>query len=106
MPEPCWVWQGATNGRFYGKVGSRSNGQSKFELTHRVIYGAWYGPIEPGLELDHLCRVRLCANPRHTDAVLPRKTGGARRSIGARSAGSNRHRRTRPNGTVTRAWSD
>jgi hypothetical protein len=70
---PCWCWTGATisERKPYGKVGSRIAGQSKFELTHRVIYEAWYGPIEPGFELDHRCRVRLCANPLHTEAVPP-----------------------------------
>lgn len=69
---PCWIFTGATNGKkAYGKVGSRIGGRSRFELTHRVIYEAWYGSIGPGLELDHLCRQRLCANPTHTEAVQP-----------------------------------
>jgi hypothetical protein len=29
------------------------------------------GPIQPGLHLDHLCRVRLCVNPAHLEPVTP-----------------------------------
>lgn len=70
--SPCWVFVGATNGRKgYPKVGSRIDGRSRFELCHRVIYEAWHGPIAPGLELDHLCRIRMCCNPLHAEAVEP-----------------------------------
>lgn len=30
---------------------------------------AFHGPIPPGLEIDHICRVRLCVNPHHLQAV-------------------------------------
>ncbi len=38
-------------------------------LTHRVMYEHWVGPIEVGLELDHLCRTKACCNPDHLEPV-------------------------------------
>jgi hypothetical protein len=31
------------------------------------------GPIPEGLEIDHLCRVQLCVNPEHLEAVTHRE---------------------------------
>ena len=63
---PCWVFTGATAGRGkYGKVGSRIDGRTVFELTHRVVWQAAYGPIPQPLQLDHLCGVTNCLNVGH-----------------------------------------
>lgn len=40
-------------------------------LMHRLVYEMRVGPIPEGLELDHLCRVRHCANPAHLEPVTP-----------------------------------
>lgn len=37
--------------------------------AHRWIYEYERGPIEPGRDLDHLCRVRSCVNPDHLEPV-------------------------------------
>jgi hypothetical protein len=37
--------------------------------VHRAVYERYVGPIPPGLEIDHLCRVRNCVNPAHLEAV-------------------------------------
>jgi hypothetical protein len=37
--------------------------------AHRWSYEALVGPIPPGLEIDHLCRVRNCVNPSHLEPV-------------------------------------
>lgn len=42
-------------------------------FTHRVVYELRVGPIPEGLELDHLCRVRHCANPEHLEPVTGRE---------------------------------
>jgi hypothetical protein len=63
----CWVWQGGRGG--YGLTyGTFFNG-SRTVRAHRWAYEHWVGPIPNGLELDHLCRVRLCVNPKHLEPV-------------------------------------
>jgi hypothetical protein len=68
-PDPnsgCWLWMASCNQWGYGH----------FKLTktkpigaHVFAYRHYVGPIPEGLELDHLCRVRCCCNPRHLEAV-------------------------------------
>jgi hypothetical protein len=60
----CWIWTGSLNHKGYGQIDSG--------LVHRSAYGLWVGEIDPGLQVDHLCRVRACARPTHLEAVTPR----------------------------------
>lgn len=64
----CWLWTGHHDRNGYPeiKIGGR---RGKRALAHRVSYEAHIGPIPPGLEIDHLCRVRSCVNPAHLEAV-------------------------------------
>jgi hypothetical protein len=41
-------------------------------LAHRLVYEKLVGPIPDGVELDHVCRRRLCVNPAHLDPVTHR----------------------------------
>jgi hypothetical protein len=61
----CWIWTGCDDGNGYGAVSFRC----KRWLAHRLIYMAFIGNIPEDLELDHLCRVRCCVNPRHLEPV-------------------------------------
>lgn len=68
---PCEIWTGVRHktrryGRFY--VGGRGG---RFVQAHRWIYEHEVGPIPYGFEVDHLCRVRECVNPRHLEPVTP-----------------------------------
>lgn len=63
----CWFWIGAGNRNGYG-TSCKDNKQA---YAHRVVYEYLVGPIPEGLELDHLCRVRCCVNPRHVEPVTP-----------------------------------
>jgi hypothetical protein len=66
----CWVWNGATGGRWgYGKI---RRGNTSYN-AHRLAYVAAKGPIGEGLQIDHLCRVPGCINPDHLEAVTPRQ---------------------------------
>ena len=70
MPEPnsgCWLWTGALV-EGYGVLSV--NGRLTF--AHRFSYEQAKGPIPAGLEIDHLCRVRCCANPDHLEPVTTR----------------------------------
>jgi HNH endonuclease len=61
----CWLWTGQKTRLGYGYVKWRQRSM----LPHRVAYQLLVGPIPDGLELDHLCRNRLCVNPNHLEPV-------------------------------------
>lgn len=63
----CWVWTAYRTPAGYGRF--MDKGQCL--LAHRVAYEFMVGPIPEGLQLDHLCRNRACANPEHLDPVSP-----------------------------------
>lgn len=66
--EGCWKWQG---GRFNNGYGSAWAG--KTVLAHRFAYENIYEPIPKGLQIDHLCRNKLCVRPDHLEAIPPRE---------------------------------
>lgn len=61
----CWLWTGAQSGPGYGSVVH----EGRNTTPHRAVYRILRGEIPEGLELDHLCRNRLCCNPEHLEAV-------------------------------------
>jgi hypothetical protein len=68
IPEPnsgCWLWIGVTYPNGYGCF-------QRHTYAHRWSYERYVGPIPDGLELDHLCRTRCCANPSHLEPVTRR----------------------------------
>lgn len=65
----CWEWQGAVSTSGYGNFGI----WPKTASAHRFAYELVRGPVPDGLELDHLCRNRLCVNPAHLEAVTRRE---------------------------------
>lgn len=58
---PCVLWSGPIDGDGYGKDGSKK--------AYRVAWETEHGPIPKGLELDHICAVRLCRAVYHLDLV-------------------------------------
>ena len=71
MPEPnsgCVLFMGHLLENGYGRVLV----DRRVTQAHRVAYEAEYGPIPPGLVIDHLCRVRSCINPKHLEVVTQR----------------------------------
>ena len=64
----CWLWLGARSGRGWKQYGSFWNG-TKLICAHRYAYEYKNGVIPEGLQLDHLCRHRLCVNPMHLELV-------------------------------------
>lgn len=57
----CWLWTGNISPNGYGRFGKI--------YAHRYAYISEYDGIPEGLDLDHLCRVRHCVNPRHLEPV-------------------------------------
>lgn len=61
----CWIWKAATNESGYGYYYAGE----RMVRAHRYAYATEYGPIEPGIELDHSCRNRSCVRPSHLRPV-------------------------------------
>ena len=63
--KTCWIWSG-TSSRGYGKF-MASTGKPKW--AHRVSYEIFKGHIPKNKHIDHLCKNKLCVNPKHLEAV-------------------------------------
>ena len=61
----CWEWTSSRTRKGYGGFRAVSGWAS----AHRWAYEHLVGPIPPGLQIDHLCRVRHCVNPDHMEPV-------------------------------------
>lgn len=65
----CLIWQLSRTTGGYGRVQWRGD----FYLVHRQLWLESGRTIPDGLELDHLCRVRACANLDHLEPVTHRE---------------------------------
>ena len=63
-PNGCWEFLGCLD-QGYGRAVFRG----KDGNVHKHVYEELVGPVEEGLELDHLCRNRPCCNPAHLEPV-------------------------------------
>lgn len=70
---PCQIWARAVDRKGYGVVGNKDFGSSVIQRVHRASYALATGwPLDRTREipeLDHLCRVELCAAPTHLEPV-------------------------------------
>lgn len=85
----CWTWAGSVTPSGYGLAFSK--GRPK--RAHRLAFEWARGEIPAGHVIDHLCRVRLCVNPAHMDAVSERENilrGSAPTAINARKTRCSR----------------
>jgi hypothetical protein len=65
LPTGCWLWPGRKCAGGYGQLSM----SMKLTMVHIAVYEHFCGAVPKGLELDHLCRNRLCANFEHLEAV-------------------------------------
>lgn len=65
----CWIWTGGKSGNGYAQI------RIKYRkvMVHRYAFETLVGPIPHGLQLDHLCRNRVCVNPAHLEPVTARE---------------------------------
>ena len=64
----CWVWK---NKPFQNSGYGRIKWEGKTIVAHRAVYELFKDAIPEGLQLDHLCRNRICVNPDHLEPVTP-----------------------------------
>lgn len=64
---PCWFWAAYVSSYGYGLF--RDNLKDKMVPAHRWGYEMFHGTVDADLDMDHLCRVRHCVNPRHLEPV-------------------------------------
>ena len=67
----CWEWTACKMQSGYGKY--------QKTVAHRWAYEFFIRQIPSGLQMDHLCRNRACANPNHVEPVTHKEN--ARRGI-------------------------
>lgn len=69
ITDQCWHWRGSQNGRGYGQIAV----DGRPYKVHRLIYEKTVAALSPDLEIDHLCRNKLCVRPSHLEAVSKRE---------------------------------
>jgi hypothetical protein len=71
----CWIYKLSANGSSYANTMRWAHdvgGDGTMVQSSRLAWMALRGPIpDRTLQIDHLCRSRLCLNPYHLDLVKP-----------------------------------
>ena len=67
--DDCWLWDAAIGRNGYATF----KFEGRMQSAHRTSYRHFVGPIPEGLQLDHLCSVRWCVNPRHMEPVTQKE---------------------------------
>ena len=65
----CIIWTGQRTRYGYGVIAIESGKGGRKMAAHKYSWEKAIGPVPAGLELDHLCRNKLCVNVRHLEPV-------------------------------------
>lgn len=68
----CWPYNGYTI-KGYGKVNRRRGKIKRYYNAHRWAWILLNYEPESNIEIDHLCKNKLCVNPNHLEAVSKRE---------------------------------
>jgi hypothetical protein len=94
----CWLWQSQITNVGYGLFYA---GPGKYVTAHRWAFKRWNDVIPADLELDHLCRNRICRNPWHLEAVT--SSENSMRGLNGRLSGSQVPEAIRKQGRIRQA---
>lgn len=65
----CIEWTGAMSVDGYGMTRVTIDGKARSISAHRASWMIDKGPIQRGLVVDHLCRIRKCVNVEHLEPI-------------------------------------
>lgn len=65
----CWNWKAYVGTHGYGRFWFRG----KATEAYRVAYILFVGEIQEGLEIDHICRNRICVKPTHLRLITKKE---------------------------------
>jgi hypothetical protein len=98
--DGCWFWLGVIDKKSgYGHAYTGIYGIRRHMWAHEFAYHVLVGPVPPGLEIDHKCRVRHCVRPDHLEPVTHAEN--MRRGVEARTCCGQGHPRTPENTSYT-----
>ena len=72
QPDGHWIWTGVRAGakpHEYGAFRPGTRSSDPKVPAHRWLWEQLVGAIPDGLQLDHVCKVKLCVNPKHLEPV-------------------------------------
>jgi hypothetical protein len=76
----CWLWTAYITTHGYG-----SFWDGKYISAHRYSYALANGPIQKGLEIDHVCHNRGCVKPDHLRIVTQKQNNENQNGVTARN---------------------
>lgn len=80
-PTGCHISTYSVGSHGYAQIGwGIADGKNAGTTAHRAAWTAIYGPIPPGMTIDHTCKSRRCVNVEHL-RMLPNYEN-ARRTFG------------------------
>ena len=69
----CWLWIAGKSADGYGKFTYNPEKARHEQMAHRVSYILCLGIIPPGMQIDHLCYINSCVNPKHLRIVTAKQ---------------------------------